>query len=254
MSQTPRLSLLVWLLAFCLQAAHAQDGVDVSRIPSRPPGQILDQARWFTEDEKESAREELGRLFTENNIDIYLVTLEKLPPQGAETYTRTLGNTWARSPVWCIIFQVPGDPAGFHVEAGGVEMHQAYVDQTIKEAIRRARRENTEKDRVMAAWRECSENLRFIYASRQRTNEKQADANQEYFANQKKSKFRKRAYIAAGAGGLLVLLAVIIFIVRRIRAKRATYVFPETSWRTRFQGPHSGGSGIVVNYRSKRLK
>lgn len=254
MNEARHLILFVCLFAWSAASSGAQNDDDVSRIPSRPAGQIMDQARWFTAEEKESAQNELGRLFSENNIDIYLVTLKKLPPQGAETFTRSLGEAWARSPVWCVVFQVPGDPAGFHVEAGGVQIDRGQIDQALKEAIRRARRENSEKDRAMAAWRECSESLRFIYASRLRTNEKRVEARGEYFDNQKKSKFRKRAIIAAAIAGFLLLLGGIFFTIRKIRSKRLSYVFPDTSWRTRFQAPHSGGSGIVVNYRRKRLK
>ncbi len=246
--------LILCLLTWCMPPAWAQDDVDNSRIPSRPGGQILDQARWFTAEEREAAQNELGQLLSESNIDIYLVTMEKLPPQGVETFTRTLGETWARSPVWCVVFQVPGDPAGFHVEAGGEQMDLKQIDQALKEAIRRARRENSEKDRIMAAWRECSESLRFIHASRLRLHERRVDATHNYYDNLEKEKLRKRTYIAAGVAGFLFLLALIVIITKRIKSKRAIFVFPETSWRIRFQGPHSGGSGIVVNYRRKNLK
>lgn len=244
-------ALLLW---GCLHAQSDSTGVDASRIPARPPGHVLDQARWLTAEEKEAAQGELSQRFTENNIDIYLVTLRKLPPQGAETFARTLGEAWARSPVWCVVFQVPGDPAGFHAEAGGVDMDLAAIDQTLKEAVRRARRENSEKDRFTAAWRECSEGLRYIHGARLRQNKRNVDATKEYFADKKQGKFRRWATIAAAAAGLLFLAAASALVVLRIRSRRATYTFPGTSWRTRFQGPHSGGSGIVVNYRRKRLR
>jgi uncharacterized membrane protein YgcG len=235
-------------------SAQTDEDADLSRIPQRPVGQVYDQARWFTAEEKETVQNELGRLFTENDIDIYLVTLKKIPPQGAETFARTLGEAWARSPVWCIVFQVPGDPDGFHVEAGGEEIDRGLIDQTLKEAIQRARRENTEKERVMAAWKECSEGLRFLHAASMRYNEKRVVATDEYLANQRQGKFRRWVLIALSAVGLLFLLAVFVFIVFRIKAKRCIFIFPETSWNKRFLGPHSGGSGIVVNYRRKKLK
>ncbi|MFK7910746.1 MAG: hypothetical protein AB8F34_09085 [Akkermansiaceae bacterium] len=242
---------MFWCTLF---AQTDEEASDVSMIPARPAGHVLDQARWFTPEEREQARNELSQRLSENDIDIYLVTLDKLPPQGAESFTRALGESWSRSPIWCIVFQVPGDPAGFHVEAGGVDMDLKQIDQTLKEAVRRARRENTEKERVVAAWRECSEGLRFIYGARMRTNERRVDATKNYFADLEKKRIRKRIYIAAGVTGFLLSVAMLWFIIHRTKSRRAVFTFPETSWRTRFQGPHSGGSGIVVNYRRKKLK
>ena len=172
-------------------------------------------------------------------------------PQGAETYARSLGKAWTRSPVWCVIFQVPGDPAGCHVEAGGVEIEHKYIDQQVKESVRRARRENTEKERAMAAMRECAENLRFIHASKRRGVERGLKQREEKLADKEQDSRRTKIIIAAVVAGTLVLLAVIVFLVTWFRSKTFTYEFPDTSWRTRFQAPHSGGSGIVVNYRER---
>lgn len=252
-------SIFYWLvlaLGLCAQVmAQAEEGDDdVSQIPQRPVGQILDGARWFSAEEKESAQKELDRLFTENQIDVYLVTLAKQPPQGALTYARKLGESWSRAPVWCVVFHVPGDPAGFHVEYGGVEIDRKQMDQAVTEASKRANRENTEKDRVMAAWKECSEELRFVHASGKLFNERVVEVKKEMRSDHARNQKLKKLIPAVALAGLIFLAIVTYFIVRTTRSKRFTFVFPETSWRTRFQGPHSGGSGIVVNYRRKRLK
>ena len=248
--------LLFGLCLFATGVVDAQSddagGSDV--IPSRPVGHVHDEARWFTLGEREIAQKELGQRFSENNIDIYLVTLDEVPSQGAQAYARSLGASWSRSPVWCVVLKIPGDPEGFYVEAGGVDMDRELIDQTLKEAIRRARRENTEKEQVISAWRECSEGLRFIHGAQSRFNEMQAEAMKKYLAEQRKKQFYRRIILAIGLLGLLVFLVVVVLLVRKLRARKAVYLFPDTSWRTRFQGPHSGGSGIVVNYQRKKLK
>lgn len=249
-----------WLiLSLCLctsVTAQMDDGdeVDLSQIPTRPVGQILDAARWFSRVEKESAQSELNRLYQENDIDVYLVTSPKMPPQGSETYARNLGEAWSRAPVWCVVFHVPGEAAGFHVEAGGVEMAREKIDRAVAEACTRARKENTEKDRVMAAWKECSEGLRFVHASGKLSNERVVEVRNGMAADYVWKQKLKKIIPVAAIGVLIILAAMVYFVVRTIRAKRFSFVFPETTWRTRFQGPHSGGGGIVVNYRGKSLK
>ncbi len=251
--------ILRWVmlaLFACLPVTAQIDAVedDVSVIPPRPVGHILDAARWFTSDEKSAIEPELSRLYRENQIDVYLVTRAKLPPQGAETYTRKLGETWARAPVWCVIFHVPGDPAGFHVEAGGQKIDRAAVEDAIAEACQRARKENTEKDRMIAASEECSQALRFIYAAGKRYNERVVVVKNEMRSDISKKIRRRKIILVSTIAGLLALALLIISLVRYIRKKRFTFVFPDTVWLKRFQGPHSGGSGMIVNYRRKRHK
>lgn len=237
--------LLVW------QVGHAQSadaGAVSTSIPSRPVGHILDEARWFTLEEREAAQRELNQLFSENDIDIYLVTQENVPSQGASGFARSLGEAWSRSPVWCVVLQIPGDPEGFHVEAGGVKMSEDIIAQTLKEATRRAKRESTEKERFIAAWRECSEGLRFIHGARVLAYERRAEAQKQNIAEQRRKQLLKKIFIAAGVIVLLVFLVVLVMVVRRFRSRRLVYLFPETLWRIRYQAPHSGGGGIVVNY------
>ncbi len=248
--------LLAWLALLTTAPAQAapDGGEDMSLVPPRPAGRILDSAHWFTPSEKESARKELNRLFTENEVDVYLVTLPKKPPQGAQTYARMLGRAWSRAPVWCVVFHVPGDPGGFHVEAGGIEVRRGKIDLAIADAVKRARREISEKDRVMAAWKECSEGLRFVHASGKRRNEQVVEVRKNYFAGETEKKQRLKLLLVAAATGLVALLLVAFVLYRLLRRRRFSYLFPETSWRTRFKGPYSGGSSIIVNYRSKRVK
>ena len=68
-----------------------------------------------------------------------------------------------------------------------------------------------------------------------------------------KQKLKKIIPVAA-VSALIILTALVYFVVRTTRARRFRYVFPETTWRTRFQGPHSGGGGIVVNFRGESLR
>ncbi len=247
-------------VGFCLigcGVVQAQDDGaddDASLIPQRPYNQILDLARWLSLAEKEAAQKELSRLYQENQIDVFLVTRATQPPQGAETYARKLGETWSKAPVWCVVFHVPGDPSGFHVEAGGVEINREKVDQAVEEACKRARRESTEKDRVMAAWKECSEGLRFVHASGKLYNERVVEVKKKMRSGMVENKRRNQIILAAAALGILLFLLISYGLICMLRKSNYSFEFPETTWRTRFQGPHSGGSDIVVNYRSKRLK
>ncbi|MBT8043464.1 MAG: hypothetical protein KJO79_00820 [Verrucomicrobiae bacterium] len=231
-----------------MQVSAQDEAEDISLVPPRPARQILDTARWFTLQEKEKAQKELGRLFSENQVDVYLVTLPEQPPQGAVTYARMLGESWSRAPVWCVVFHVPGDPAGFHVEAGGVEIERKKIDRAVSEAVRRARKEVTEKDRVMAAWEECSEALRFIHASGKRHNERVVEERKKLHAAQVQNVRRNKILLAVAGFSLLLLIFVGYAMYRFIYKQSFSYEFPATSWRRRYQAPHSGGSGIVVKF------
>lgn len=239
------------LMGASLHAQEAGPDDDISRIPQRPPARFLDLARWFSLAEKEQTARELERLFDEQKIDLYMVTRTEQPPQGAENYARSLGEAWSRSPMWCVIFHVPGDPEGFHVQAGMAEVKPEVVAGVIAGAAKRAKRESTEKEQVMAAWRDCAVELRFLYAQVQRLNEKRArefeEARRQWIAEQRQKKILKVAIL----GGSVVLLVVIFAVVVLVRRKRAlkAFEFPETSWRRRYQAPYSGGGGIVARYR-----
>ena len=126
--------LMSLFICTVLQAQDDDLDDDDSSIPQRPYNQILDLARWLSLTEKEAIQIELCRLFQENQIDVFLVTRATQPPQGAQTYARILGETWSKAPVWCVVFYVPGDPSGFHVEAGGVEINREEVDRAVEEA------------------------------------------------------------------------------------------------------------------------
>ena len=229
---------------------------DSSVIPLRPPGHILDPAKLFSLAEKEQTNKELARLYKEQQIDLYIVTRKQQPPQGAANYARALGKAWARSPVWCVIVQVPGDPEGFHAQAGIVEVKSELVEGVIAKASKRAKRESTEKERVLAAWRDCSIELRFLYATVKRYNEKRAEQweemRQQWIAENRRKKIRRVAIL----GGSVVLLVVFVSGVIVVRRKRAlvAFEFPETSWRKRYQAPHSGGGGIVARSRVSRSR
>ena len=242
------------LVGGLLKAQDAGQANDAAVMPERPPGHMLDLARWFSLAEKDQAEKELARLYQENQIDMFLVTRSEHPPQGAESYARKLGKAWSRSPVWCVVFHVPGDPAGFYVQAGGAYMTPKGVDLVIAEGSKRAMRESTEKERVMAAWQECSQGLRFMHAVVKRQSEKVAEQNEvlrnEWIAGQRRKKILKVAIV----GGTFLFAVVIFTVVSLIRKKRfpKAYQFPETSWRKRYHAPHSGGSGIVASYRMRK--
>jgi hypothetical protein len=228
--------------------------LDDSSVSQRPYNQILDLARWLSLTEKEATQIELCRLFQENQIDVFPVTRATQPPQGAQTYARKLGETWSKAPVWCVVFHVPGDPIGFHVEAGGVEINREKVDRAVEEACKRARRESTEKDRVMAAWKECSEGLRFVHASGELHNERVVEVKKQMRTGMVEDKKRNEIILVVAAVALLLFLLISCGLIRMLRKRKYTFEFPETTWQTRFQAPHIGGGCIVVNYRSKRLK
>jgi len=227
----------------------AQDDLDISKIPSRPYDHILDEARWFKAQEREDIQQELSRRFIEQQLDVYIVVLRDAPPQGVQTYARTLGEAWSRAPIWCVVLHIPGDPEGVHVEAGGAEIAQPRIDKAVEEALRRSRRENTEKDRVLAAYRECADDLRFVLASHQRQNERVAAAVDKVI-EKRTDRNKKMKMAAIGAGLLFILMGVMIyFIIRFLKNRRTQFLFPETVWRERFLGPHSGGSGVSISYK-----
>lgn len=242
------LGLLACFVAFTLTAV-AQDEEDASQIPSRPYDHVLDEARWLTVKEREKIQQELSRRFVEQQIDVYLVVLRDAPPQGVKTYARTLGAAWSRAPVWCVVLHVPGDPGGVSAEAGGAEIPQPEIDEAVAAALKRARRENTEKERAIAACSECANDLRFVFASHQRLNDRTVETVERLIAK-RTNKVKKMKWLALGAGLALILVVAVLYLaVRMLRARRSEFVFPETVWRERFLGPHSGGGGITVNFK-----
>ena len=240
-----------------LATAQAQDeafDVDDSVIPQRPPSHVFDPAKWLSPDEEDSIQDELARELRDHEIDIYIVTRAKQPVQGAKTYARTLGETWSRAPVWCVIFYVPGDPSGFHVQAAGLGLDPARVNRAVAEASKRARREMTEKDRVMAAWSECAEVLRFMHGARDLSVDALVDRQNE-LRGEWISKEKWKRIIMVGLVGFVILLAAVLYYVLTGRQKKkcpAVYHFPDTAWRRRYQAPFSGGGGVVANSRRKK--
>ena len=242
------------ILVATVQAQVEAFDVDDSVIPQRPPSHVFDPAKWLSPAEEDSIENELARELKDHDIDIYIVTRAKQPVQGAKTYARTLGETWSRAPVWCVIFYVPGDPSGFHVQAAGLGLDPARVNRAVAEASRRARREMTEKDRVMAAWSECAEVLRFMHNARDLSVdslvEKQNELRGEWL-----SKEKWKRIIIVGVMGLTVILVVVAYYVFTSRQKKkcpSVYEFPDTAWRRRYQAPFSGGGGVVANSRRKK--
>ena len=257
-----RWEFINWLkmAAACLllvAVAQAQDeayDVDDSVIPQRPPSHVFDPAKWLNPDEEDRIQGQLARELKDHDIDIYIVTRAKQPVQGAKTYARTLGETWSRAPVWCVIFYVPGDPSGFHVQAAGLGLDPARVNRAVAEASRRARREMTEKDRVMTAWVECAEVLRFMHNARDLSVdavvEKQNELRGEWISKEK----WKRIMMVSAIGLIIILAGVIYYYFTSRQKKRcpAVYHFPDTAWRRRYQAPFSGGGGVVANSRRKK--
>lgn len=253
---TLRLSLLLfclWIPSGMLAQEESYD-VDDSMIPPRPATHIYDAAKWLSAEEEDRLESQLALQYRENKIDMYLVTQPKHPVQGASTYARTLGEAWSRAPVWCVIFYVPGDPSGFHVQAAGVGLDPARVNRAIAEASKRARREITEKDRIMAAWSECAEVLRFMDNARDRSRDAFLDKREEVVNEVLAKEKRKKIIMVVAAGAFCAMIAGATFFFTRKRKKRcpAVFEFPETSWRTRYQAPYSGGSGLVASCRVKK--
>ena len=249
------------LVVFCLLAVTVRAqveafDVDDSVIPQRPPSHVFDPAKWLSPVEEDQIQSELARQLKDHEIDSYIVTRAKQPVQGAKTYARTLGETWSRAPVWCVIFYVPGDPAGFHVQAAGLGLDPARVNRAVAEASKRARREMTEKDRVMAAWSECAEVLRFMHGARDLSVEalvdKQNERREEWISNEKWKRI-----IMVGLIGLVIILAALayyIFAGKRKKKCPPVYQFPDTAWRRRYQAPFSGGGGVVASSRRKKAR
>ncbi|MBK1831772.1 TPM domain-containing protein [Verrucomicrobiaceae bacterium R5-34] len=237
------------LMLFACVSVMAQGPAAAKELPSRPMDHILDDSRLLSVDEREALQRDLGRRFIEQQVDVYLVVVDRAPAMGAKAYARALGEKWSRAPMWCVVFYQRDSDAGVLAEAGGIEVPQPSIDLAIAQAVRRARRESGEKEILFTACRECPNELRFLLATHQRSAEKQIEKRGELTdAYLHKRKLMKLLAVAAGIG-LILSLIVIVFIVRKIKSRRRNFRFPETVWRERFLGPHSGGSGIVVHYR-----
>ncbi|MGB0775211.1 MAG: TPM domain-containing protein [Akkermansiaceae bacterium] len=246
------------LILFCclplLAAPESAGGEDFSVIPDRPAGNLLDQARWFSPAERESLSQKLEQHNLTYGVNVFVVTRAKHPPQGIETYCRKLGESWATSLAWCIVYQQPGDPAGFHVQYGGKGVDPHKLEKILKEGVQRARRENTEKDRVKAAVDECLENLRYFKQAVTRTNEKISETTKLERKDAATSMMKKKVILAGVAAVALLMISLFFLILFNRKNKITEFHFPETSWKQRYQAPHSGGSGVKVNFLGKQLK
>lgn len=241
-------ALVVFFFCGALSVVAQQD-FDTAQIPSRPYTHILDETRWLSVAESEKIQQDFSRRFVEQQIDLYLVILKEAPPQGAESYARVLGKAWSRAPMWCVLIQIPGESEGLHVVAGGEAIAQPRINKAVEDALKRAKRENTEKDRLLAACAECPDDLRFVLASHQRHSEKVAEAVGQIIDKRTKKSQRKK-FILLGAGvGFLLFVILGYFFLKLLKNRKKEFVFPETVWRERFLGPHSGGSGVSVNFK-----
>ncbi|WP_435895127.1 hypothetical protein [Oceaniferula spumae] len=217
-------------------------------VPPRPINHVLDQARWLNGEEREKIQEELSRRFIEQQVDTYLVILKDTPPQGTQAFAQQVGAVWSRAPVWCVVMIVPADAAGVHVAGSGVEIPQPTIEKALADALKRAKRENTPKERALAACTECADDLRYVYAANLRKTERNVEARDKMIVG-KTQKIKKLKLLAIAAGILMIIgVAALIFIIRKLKRRRASFTFPDTVWRERFLGPHSGGSGIVVGF------
>ena len=245
---SPMLTALLSLLMCELLFAQAENG---SMFPQRPQQRVDDEVDWFSQTEKDQLAAEIDMFCEDNEMDVFVVTRSVQPPQGAAAYARALGKAWSQTPVWCVVLHVPGDPSGFHVQGGGANMNSHRVDKALAAASTRARQKSTAKERVMAAWRECSEVLHFIHVSGKRRNAPVVEQQDLMMETEIADGKWKKVLLVSGVGVMLITVLAIFLAMGIIRKNRlpAVFEFPETSWRLRYQAPHSGGGGLVMKYR-----
>ena len=244
-----RLKAFFLCLLSGLSCLFAQDPLSAMGDP--PAKGVYDPMGWL----EVSKKAELEQRFVERKeqlkAPIFVAVLPQRPSDGSESLARRLGRKWAQGETWGVILHVVGDAQSPWCAAEGAERLAAASEdemrQATQEAMRRAFLQPDQDVRVMVGALELAVEL---------------DALESRYRNQQDLSGGSALSSITGSPGFFVqrvvvisviLLLLLIIVINVLRSNREEdrgpgYLFPETSHRSRFSGPWSGGGDALVRF------
>ncbi|MGJ8696444.1 MAG: hypothetical protein ACSHYF_09005 [Verrucomicrobiaceae bacterium] len=237
----------------------AQDSFLETGVPDVLDGHVYDPGRWLIEDRRQEIERTLQEAEDRWEVKLYAVVLEQEPVVGAESFALKLGRRWGGSGVWGVVIHVPGAENSPWCVAERGELadwgDKSVFDEAVQRAVQRARRETEERLRLQVACRELTDELGFLGVTIQRRSEALSKFRSDGLTKaQNHWKLRKFFRPALMVGGPLLLLLGFLFVLamkRRWSRRKTEFIFPETEYRYRFQGPWSGGGNVMLRFTSK---
>ncbi|MGC6425876.1 MAG: hypothetical protein ACON5H_02640 [Akkermansiaceae bacterium] len=228
-------------------------------VPEVLEGKVYDPQKWVQDSRKGEIEAMLEKVEELRDLRLFAVVFEKEPPMGAEAYARKLGRRHGGPGVWGVIIHIPGvQGSPWCVAERGGDLpcpNQERLDQAVKMAVTKARKENDERLRLHVACKEVAEELAFISATLQGQNEERRVLRNEFYEADRRNveweRFQRRILMVGVPLLLLVGLMLASYFRRKFEEKRRTFFFPDTEFRYRFQAPWSGGSDVLLKYTSQ---
>ncbi len=219
-------------------------------LPPRPSRFIVDPTHMLSAGRTDDLTRVLERHARDHETEVFLV-LDRFPSGlTPDEYARKLGPAWS-SKNWAVIIFRPGMIGAPGIATGG-------------DGIKPLKKESW--DEQVSLLRNLSiqhwdngENLDFLarrmaemitFANRlpdlmiNRHMEKRSELKRDFFANRE----RKKILAIIGGGASLFLIAFLIFLIRRIRRKTRTWLFPTCRYSPRLGGKNAGGSDLCRSF------
>ena len=219
-------------------------------LPPRPNRFIVDPTRVFTEERNKDLARVLERHARDHGTEVFLV-IDRIPTGlTPDEYAQKLGPAWSTTDRAVIVYR-PGMIGAPGLASGGPALDKL-KEESWKNQISLLRNLSVQH------W-QPAENLDFLarrmaemisFARRlpdlfvNQVMEERSALRKEFSANRERSKI----LIMIGAGASLFLIALIIFLIRRIRRNTRTWLFPKCSYHHRLGGKHAGGSDLCRSF------
>ena len=242
-------SLVVCLLVFLHDATPASP----YRLPSPPEKHVLDESDWLELNQQVKLETYLAKRANDWGVHVFGVILEKVPPQGGESYVKLLGNHWNKGKVWGVVLHVPGEKGSPWFASGGENLDVIAKPGELKQAMNKvmllSHREDDERNQFrMGCWELVNE-LCFFQMENDNLSDVRSEKVEENLAAKFFKKMKQKILLILSGLALLFSLLLMIFLIRKMKSRRTVFEFPETKARKRLQAPWSGGGNVLLRYK-----
>jgi hypothetical protein len=217
----------------------------------RPESSVFDPSGILSAENKREISEPLDLIRASERIDILVIILPTIGNTPPQNVANSFAEAWCENEIHAIVLHVPGrhdspwivpSPSFRRIIRSGT------LDETLRQATRRAAAEPTHHLIARAASIEAADALRHwtsgaVLSSEVRLRQ-QAEAR---LALEKRRRLIKMSVISgAGVVSFLGLALVWIFLTSR---KRGSRHFPGIRVHTRLGAPHAGGNHTVLEFK-----
>lgn len=257
----------VWVVCFLLGILPLAGRVyfESGKYPDPPANGVYDPDNWLTMEAGNEMSRDLILSSEKWGTAVYAVILPEKPDLGEEIFARKLGKQWGDGKLWGLLLHIVGDPESprFFGELGRspgwtteqVSDFEGSIEDALEEVRKRAHREADQRQQVLSGTRELTDELGYLGLVMSRIDRNYEKARGEGLKRQKvehsKRLHVRRIIMVVVPLVLLVSVVLIYLFVRSRREKKANFIFPETSPRTRFLAPWAGGSNVMVQFASR---